>query len=279
MKNKQLSWARIAFIASVCSAAAATAARTILTFTLLDANYGVYRHGSILPNIFHIILAAVCIALALMGIFKAPNLSKEHSVPLNTLTAFASFASALLIAARAAEILWFGAASLTLGKIEITEAVFAIISALYFIALPIKGGKRSVGLAFASFGPIGWCTVSLIGLYFDKTVLMTSPNKVLGLVSLLSAMLYFLCETRLMTENLSHRYFLAAASAAPVLLITSALPNVVCYGLLSIGSWDDLIRYAAETVLGLFILARLYAYSRSVQSDSAEIDNPQTEIN
>lgn len=265
MNNNSYKSAFKILLISAVSAVVAVTARIILTLTLLDADYGVYRHGSIAPTFFHIILALICGGLILFSTLKAPKLPADHSISTDSFTVFASFAAAMLLCARILSLLWTEINYHALSRFDYLEIVFAFASVIYFIGLALKKKERSPVLAVASVFPTCWCIVCLVGLYFDTGILMTSPNKILGLVSLLAAMIYFLCEIRFQTANVSHRLYLAAASVCPLLLLTSALPNVICFNRLAVGSSDDLLRYATEVSLGLFVYARLFAYVRSLK--------------
>lgn len=262
---------------SIACAAAASAARTVLTFTSLDTRYGLYVSGDPIPVIYHSLLAFICIALVLAAALKAPALPPDHRIPADPFTVFASFVTAFLLAARVL-ILLYGTAvgGYGLNSFDMFEIVFAVISIIYMVGIALRSDKPSGALALSSFAPIGWCAVCLISVYFDTKLLMTSPNKVIGLISFLAAMIYFLCEARLQTGKVSHRFYLAAATVAPILLFTSSVPNLICREVLYKGPSDDFMHYAVEAGLGLFIYARLISYSRTQKGTNGE--TPESNI-
>ncbi len=245
--------------------------RCVLTATVLDAEYGVYRNGELLPVFYHIILALACIAFAVVAFLKTPQRDTRYSIPNSDFTVFACFAAAFLMFLRIAllsyNIVILGA---NYSTFDILEIIFSIPAIIYFIALPIN--KSNILLAITSFSPIAWCAVSLIRVYFDNSLLMTSPNKIISQVALVFGMLYFLNESRNQLGIFSHKFFTASAFAASVMLFTSALPNLFMYDLLAIGDSDSFITYAICAVLGLYIIGRLCAYANNPTSEKNPSD-------
>ena len=139
------------------------------------------------------------------------------------------------------------------------ELVFCIPAIIFFASF-LFNMKKPTARAFLSFFPIAWCATCLIRIYFDTTALNTSPNKIIGEIALLSAMLYFLTESRFLIGIVSHRFYLAIATVAPILLITSAIPNIFLSNMLSISNSDEFIRYAVDLAFAVFIWLRLASY-------------------
>lgn len=258
-------------ITSAICAAAAAITRTVLTFTSLDTKYGLYASENPVPVIFHILLAITCLALALTAALKAPELPSDHRIPTDTFTVFTAFVTAFLLTARVLTLLTNATVGgYGLNSFDLFEIIFAALSIIYMVGIALKSSKQSGILALSSFAPIGWCAVCLVSIYFDTEVLMTSPNKIIGLMSFLAAMIYFLCEARIHTEKVSHRFYLAAAAAAPILLFVSSVPNLICRETLYKGPSDDFMHYAIEAGLGLFIYARFVSYTRAQKVTNGE---------
>ncbi len=255
----------IIFLAvSVICALCFAAVRCILSAFFLDARYGVYYHGSVLPNLFHIILAVACAAIAVAAFIKAMPRTGDYTFPHTDFTAFAAFASALLLMFDLLTSL-YGVffKNIEPSKFDIVEMCFCVPAIIYFFALTLKKQKYALPTAITSFFPTAWCAVCLIRIYFDNSILMTSPNKIIGQVALLAAMVYFLGESRIQLGIISHRLYLITASVAPILLLTSAIPNLLFSHKLAIGASDNTLRYAIEAAFALFMWARLLAYSRN----------------
>lgn len=257
---------------SIGMAVLAAALRCVLTLTTLDARYGVYETDSVLPIAFHIILATGIAAVSAAAALKVPKRDAGYLIPRSDFTVFASCAAAFLLAFELFTSLYNTlTSSIEPALFDILEMCFSVPATVFFLALIRTVKKRSAALALTSFFPTAWCAVCLIRIYFDNSVLMTSPNKILGELALLAAMLYFLAEARNQLGIASDRFYLAAASAAPVLLLTSAVPNLLFSDKLSIGTSDSYMRYAIEAVFAIFIWARLAAYAKNPEAtDNAE---------
>ena len=251
-------------IASLCAAVLSVIVRIVLTLTHLDVQYGVYIPDSILPKAYHIVLFAISAVLIAAAVYSAPKRGEDYICPESNLTVFTSCAAAFLLVADLLVTLYnIVTSEASPATFDIFEICFCIPAIIYFLILAKDAKKRSAAIAFLSFFPIAWCAVCLIRIYFDTTALNTSPNKIIGEIALLAAMLYFLNESRFKLGIVSHRFYLAAATVAPILLMTSAIPNLVLADRLSISVSDHYLRYAIDAVFALFIWARLAVYAKN----------------
>lgn len=274
-------------IASVALAIISVVMRSVLTLTALDTAYGVYEHGNVLPTVYHAVLAVALIALAIFAAAKAPKRSPEYIRPQCSFTTFASCVCAFMLIANTfvsaynaihyivenyyllagydkVKLFMTNEAALVFSIIEIC---FAIPSIIYFIGLVRSQTKRTGVLALSSLFPIARCAICLIRVYFDNTALQVSPNKIMCELAFLAAMIYFLAEARSQLGTVNHKVYLASAGIAPVLLTTSAIPNLLFAKELSISASDNSMRYAICAVFALFIWARLFAYTKSNNTD------------
>lgn len=266
-------------IASVIAALAFTAFRIFLTLTVLVPRYGVYDSDSILPTIYHSALAVAVVVFAILAIVKSPKREPDYTHKVTDFTVFATCACGFLLAF---EVVFTIYKILTTNTepstFDIVEICFAVPAIIYFIGIITSHGKKSAALMLTSLFPTAWCAVCLIRIYFDVSVLQTSPNKILGEIALLATMFYFLSEARVQLGKHSSRLHIAAASIAPILLLSSAVPNLLFSRLLSIGLSDDFMRYAIDAVFALFMWARLGAYARASNEDApAAAEDTKTE--
>ncbi len=254
---------RVLLIISIAAVILSVVTRSVLTVTTLDARYGVYEHGNAIPTIYHILLLVICLLMAGYALISAKSTNKAFFPASNSFTVFASFACGFLLAADfLITFITVAANGLSPTRFDIIEICFSVPAIIYFIAIAVKPKSRSSVLALASLFPIAWCAVCLIRMYFDTTVLMTSPDRILGQIALLSAMIFFLSEARIRVSNFSHRLFTASASVAPVLLLTHAVPNLLFANRLAIGESYSTIRCAVEIAFALFAYARLSLYNK-----------------
>ncbi len=251
-------------LTSLALALISVAARSVLTLTALDARYGVYEHSNILPTVYHVLLALATVALIVFAIFKAPKREPDYVRPHSDLTIFASCVCAFMLIANVGMAIYYIVVNrATPTTFDILELCFSLPAILYFLGLVRSERKSSAPLALMSMFAIAWCAVCLIRVYFDNSVLQVSPNKIMNEVAFLAAMVYFLSEARAQLGIMKHRLYLASAITAPVLLLTSAVPNLLFPRELSIGESDNFMHYAVCVALAIFIWARLYAYAKS----------------
>lgn len=129
--------------AAVVAALVSIAVRVILTLTSLDVKYGVYKRGSVLPTVCHIILALVCLAFIAVPLVKRKKLGVPEIPKVGDLTVFASCISAFLIAADIIiSVMNIVTKKASADAIGILTIVFGLGSVLYFLA-NVKSGDRS----------------------------------------------------------------------------------------------------------------------------------------
>lgn len=274
MKKTHISPSFAMLIASLALTVISVAARIFLTLTALETKHGVYERGNILPTVYHIVLFFAIAAIVVFAIVKTPKGDPEFVFVQSAPHTFTACVCAFLLIAEVCLTLYHALSStIKLTNFDILEICFAIPAAIYFLGLAVTKQKRSAVLMLTSFFPIAWCAVCLIRIYFDTSVLQVSPNKIFGELALLSAMIYFLSESRAQIGTLNHKLFIACSAAAPVLLFTSAIPNLFYPSILSSGTSDNFLRYAIDAAFALFIWSRLAAYVK------ANVPDKETESN
>ncbi len=253
--------------ASIGCAAIFAIFRMILTNMYLEPMYGVYTHGAVIPDIFHAVLAIIIVAFGVTAYSTNISRDGEYNIPKSDFSLFTSFSAALILTfdlfLSLYNIYKTAISEASPSALDILEICFLLPAIFYFFGLTRGNSGRTLALILTSYFPTAWCAVSLIKVYFDNTVLMTSPNKIINEVALLSAMVYFLGESRIQLSAISHRLYLFTASAAPVLLTVSALPNLFMADKISLGKSDSTILYVTEIVFALFMWSRLAAYAKN----------------
>lgn len=238
--------------------------RVLLTTNCLDAHYGVYRSGEILPTVYHIALFVIVILAVAAAILISKRVSGAVPPPVGDFTIFASCISAFMLAASTLLSLYYILIRRQPASVYDWLMIIASVPAIIFFLSLIKTKLNSrAALTFASFFPTAWCAVLLIRVYFDTSLLITNPHKTLHQLALLAAMVYFLNESRFLLSKSSRPLFLAASATAPILLLSSSLPALILPDLLLIGSSDSFIDYAVECALAVFILSRLFCAGAS----------------
>lgn len=254
-------------------------ARICAVLLCLDTGYGVYERGSILPTVTHILTFAICAALAVYGFIKAKNYPRPAAPNVGSPTVFTSCVLSFLLAAQTLLSLYnIVIAGASPDKFTVLKIVFSIPSVIFFLSLIKTDVKQTPALAFMSFFPTAWFAVELIEVYFDKSLLITSPAKTFHELALLSVMLYLLCESRFVLSRSDGRLFFVTSGIAPVVILTSALPSLILPDRLLIGSSDSFLICAIECAAALFILTRSWAFAKepTLLPEPAEAPAPET---
>ena len=96
-------------------------------------------------------------------------------------------------------------------KLAVFTVALVIISALFFISTLFNKESLKTARAFLSIAVILTLIISLAKLYFDMTIAMNSPHKLLGSFSFMAAMVFMLCEVRVYLGKQLPRLHLAAS--------------------------------------------------------------------
>ncbi|MBQ2707817.1 MAG: hypothetical protein IJF67_06085 [Clostridia bacterium] len=264
---------RLLLAGSVGAAVVSAAFRILLTLTCFDAGYGVYTHDAVLPTVYHILLLILLAGLCVCGILFPPKREPDAPLPVSDSVVFLSILTGFMLAANALLSLLNIARGASPALLDILDIAFAVLSILFFLGLTRKQIKPAV-LAITSIAPIGWCSVTLIRIYFDNTMMHSSPVKTFSELAMLAAMIALLAESRSHLGILPARFFAAASLAAPVLLITHAVPAMVLPGSLLTAGTDSYLHVIVETALALFIWARFAGILRPAPAD-ADADAPE----
>ena len=164
--------------AAAVTALVSIAVRIILTLTDLDVKYGVYKRGKVLPTIYHIILALVCLAFIVIPLAMRKKLGVPEIPNVGDLSVFASCISAFLIAADIIiSVMNIVTKKASADAIGILTIVFGLGSVLYFLANVKSGDRSPAAMTIASFFPTAFMATDLINTYFDTSLLTTSPGK------------------------------------------------------------------------------------------------------
>ncbi len=258
------------FFISICAAVLSVAARIFLTNNLLETDkHGVYMRGSMLPTVYHILLALFIAALVLASIIIGRKNASSALITTTNLTVFTACVSAFLTAVYLFLFIWGVARSDTSTKITDVLAIASVVpTVIFFFLIAFQKRERTSALAIASLFPAVWSAIETMRLYFNTELLMNNPDKILGEFALIASMLFFLFEARNQIGIPLKGLYQAAAVTAPILLLTASIPNLICVDKLSDGSSISTIRYMAYVAISLFIYSRALAYAVTPSEES-----------
>lgn len=265
MKNKNSLKAFV--LLTIAGAVVSAGTRIWAVLLCLDASYGVYDHGSILPTVTHILTLVICAALAVFGLIEAKKYPCPIAPEADTPVVFTSCVTAFLMAADTILSLYnVLIAGVSLDRLTLLKMVFSVPAIIFLLSLLKTSIKSAPAMAVMSLFPTAWFATELICVYFDTSLLITSPAKTFHQLALLSIMLFLLCESRFILSRSDGRLFFVLSGIAPVIILTSSLPSLILPGSLLIGDSDSYLVYAIECAAALFILSRAWSFAKSPET-------------
>ena len=114
---------------------------------------------------------------------------------------------------------------------------------------------------------------ALINVYFDMSILITSPNRAFSQLALLAFSVFLLAETRMELKLENTLLYAPASAVSTILLAVSAIPNLLCPHILSIGDSDRPIIYAVELAASIYSASKLYAYCAHGEKQEPKLED------
>ena len=135
-------------------------------------------------------------------------------------------------------------------------AILAICACVFFIANALITEKSSLTRAF-----FGICTVIFLlfyfaFLYFDTTLPINAPNKIIDELAYISAAAFFLFETRISLDRERWRSYITFGFIASLMTAYSAIPSVIVYFANGEIISNSIFETALTLTLFLFIITR-----------------------
>ena len=280
MKNKTKIYITSALLLTV----ALTFLRVISLAAFYDAGIGYFKPSfvPIVMNVLYGISAAVCLsAIFTVKARETETTSAPQTAPFQ---ASSFFAFVLFILATLAVIAERGRA-----KTPLLCALMLLLSALFFIIPLAKQSKLEGVRSFLSIAPTASFVIILASLYFDISIAMNSPHKVLGSFALMSAMVFSLCETRIYLGKPLHRLHFAFSLLTFVLGIPYVVSTAVYLWTASPSAFvtnpivlGNLGYVSAILGISVFTVARAFSFESPKKPDEAAkeeaSEQEQTEI-
>ena len=267
MNKKSVPAPKALFISCIAVSLLAVIFRILLTATVLETDkHGLYTAGSPFPALFHIFLGLAAVAFVFISVKTTSK--KADSFTLRTMPSNIYLGVLLLVDALGI-ILNILTAKAEKDTFIMLELAFALVSAVYIIGSAARPNNNSPFVVLTALTPIAFCAVCLVSVYFDSELLMTDPGRILRQVAFLSAMLAFLSCPREKLGIFSHKLFLASTTVAPIMLLASAVPDMLFRNKLLLGSYDTTARSLVCIGIALYFIERLYVYAAADVSDSA----------
>ena len=144
------------------------------------------------------------------------------------------------------------------------------LSTLFFISVFVKDVKVNIIRAFSSIAFIALFMCILAAVYFDLTIAMNSPHKVMGSFALMASMAFALCETRIfLGKPLSRLHFAmsmvtftigASMALSSACYIIVAAPSEFIRNPITLGNTGYMLVIAATA---LYALSRCFSFAET----------------
>jgi len=234
-----------------------TAAATVLRTVALmrDMNYasGHFNEKLIIGIADKLLLAAVIIGLS-YAIFakKGRQLIFDFASPLNYVFSGTLGAAMLLFAGYA-----LSQAIPERKILLIITAILAVISTVHFVLASLTTKTSSAKRADFGIITVIFFAAYAAFLYFDTTLPINSPIKIIDEMTYIASSLFFLYETRISIGREKWPRYTALCFTAAVLSAYSAIPALILYAVNGIAVSNSIFETVLTSAILLFTLARL----------------------
>lgn len=159
------------------------------------------------------------------------------------------------------------------GASHLLSVIGAVFTAAYFM-LDVLEKKRSALLSLSMFV---FSAFYALRVYFDMSTLLSSPIRLMTILSACALILFSVLETRTVTGKSASRLYIAGAMVTVLVTFTSAIPSLV---LTLTGTLSDTLQCLfsfAELAVGIYAFARLFSFSLggTCAFDEDEITPPE----
>lgn len=237
--------------------------RTMALLLEFDSATSYYNHDAMLPSLymwgaFIIIAINAALVVYMRRDLQSIKVTSESSVIIfiAALLGFIIFAGTLL------DFFISGIEMTFLSQVALVLSIPAALYCLIGIALPIGNNSAEIVLSMLF---IMWLFLTLIGIYFDITIEVNNPGKVLTLSTLAVSLIFFISEARYRVAEPRAWLFTLSGITTVIFSGLYALPNAL---LLIMKQYPDSnISITREMViLGIFAytVARLFITAPSV---------------
>ena len=161
--------------------------------------------------------------------------------------------------------------NMTMRLISIATAILAIASAFYFTVSAFITRRRSMKRADLGIVMLIFICFYVAFLYFNTTLPINAPNKVIDQMAYLGAALFFLYETRLSLGRERWRAYIACGFIAAFLLAYSSIPTLILYFVNGRVMSDSVYESALSFALLFFTVSKLLLTTVLVEDSESPV--------
>ncbi len=150
----------------------------------------------------------------------------------------------------------------SIGAITVLYCIFTAGTCAAFLIFGFSGAYKGNAGKLLSFCPVIYCAIKTLMLYFDESVAVNSPLKIMCQLAYVSLMLMLVCDSGLAVEkeNIFGRYYMCTVWAAVMSGAVSAAS--LCAHIMNVKSFElTLAETCLLTALFLVALSKLWHLS------------------
>lgn len=266
MKNSQRHlkiYSAVLFLALIC----ASVLRTLALFYSFDFASGYFEDKLLIS-----IATAVVVAMAVFALSYIPLAKKTRLVASfdNMATYIPSGLVAVALLTISAHLFISSGAGIRSTPTKIL-AILAMISVAHFLYNTLSVKKENMTRAYFSLVTISFLAGYVAYLYFDGSMPLNSPNRVVDIMAYLFAALFFLYEARISLGRDCWRAYIAFGLTAAMLMGYSSVPAIILYFARGALISNSIAEVALSFTLFIFIVARLLLISELGDDESSDI--------
>ena len=161
--------------------------------------------------------------------------------------------------------------SAVLNLIGYITAILALLSAANFIIMSLTENYLDTKRVYLGLSTVLFLSFYAAFLYFDATLPINSPNKVLDQVAYLFAAVFFLYETRLSMKREKWRLYIAFGFIAAAISAYSAIPSLIVYIANGKAVSNSIYEIALTLALFIFIISRVLLTGELIEDKKSPI--------
>ncbi len=267
MKNSQ-KHLRIYLLATFAVILASTVLRTVAILTELDFSSG-YFEGKVIIHIANAFVAAMSLlSITYFAIAKKTQLVASFN---NAATYVPSGLVAIALICISVELLASGIGSKNGTAMGFLAALLALVSVAHFLYNALIVKKESTLRAWFSLATIIFLAAYAAYLYFDVSLPLNSPNRIVDILAFLFAAMFFLFETRISLGRDAWRAYISFGLIASLITAYSSIPSIITYFVRGEVISNSISESALTFTLFIFITARLLLISELKEGERSEI--------
>ena len=162
--------------------------------------------------------------------------------------------------------------------LHIITVIFAALSIVHFILTALVEKHSSTSRATFGLCTVIFLSLYAVHLYFDTTMSVNAPNKLIDELAYLSSALFFLYETRLSMGREKWKEYIAVGFVSSLLTAYSSIPALVTFFVRDTVISNNIYESALSFTLFIFITARILLTSKLIENERSSIVNSISEF-